>query len=260
MLSVHCCAHRNLREYMEDNYAWVVDPVKKHGLFLLCDGHGGNEIAKRAVEELPKLFMDVMTILPVGIWPAAWRQVVMDWDQSMKKIKWGGRSGATMAVLLWSCALGRAWTLHLGDSRIVCWSPSLSYALQKQTTVASTLTATKDHSTDDSVEVKGVYERGGFVSSNANDTSRVNGELAMTRALGDFLLKPAVSNDPDIAELPEWISAGWSAVIASDGLWDVTTSEEVCTSSPSAGALLQKARARGSTDNISVMSISWTPK
>jgi serine/threonine protein phosphatase PrpC len=57
---------------------------------------------------------------------------------------------------------------------------------------------------------------------------RVNGNLALSRAIGDRSERPAVTSKPDVStyrieEGDEFI------VLGSDGLWDVMSSQEVVT-------------------------------
>ena len=78
-----------------------------------------------------------------------------------------------------------------------------------------------DHKATDPVEMKRVIEMGGTVY---ND--RVNGMLAISRALGDHQLKrpilanDVVSNMPDITST-ELTDGDMFVIIACDGLWDV---------------------------------------
>jgi serine/threonine protein phosphatase PrpC len=111
---------------------------------------------------------------------------------------------------------------------------------------------------------------GGFVF-----LDRVNGELAMSRALGDYQYKrnddlsPAeqmVSCYPDIA-VHKRGDTDRLLVLACDGVWDVMTNceaisylqdivfkeDKTATSETMADALVQIALAAGSTDNISAV-------
>jgi len=56
---------------------------------------------------------------------------------------------------------------------------------------------------------------------------RINGNLAVSRALGDSLERPFVSSEPDICEL-ERSDDDKFILVASDGLWDVISSQEAC--------------------------------
>ncbi|KAK4486300.1 hypothetical protein RD792_008971 [Penstemon davidsonii] len=108
------------------------------------------------------------------------------------------------------------------------------------------------------------------------DTARVEGILAMTRAIGDEFLKPYVISEPEII-FETRDSQDEFLILASDGLWDVISSKMAChvvrdcmrewrrpedqegsglitSRSASAATLLTRlALARGSSDNISVV-------
>jgi protein phosphatase 1L len=88
---------------------------------------------------------------------------------------------------------------------------------------------------------------------------RVQGILAMSRALGDPGLKPFVSPEPRVVEglLGRENDV---AVIACDGVWDVMTTEEAVglartADDPEQGAaqIVRRALERGSTDNVTVI-------
>ncbi|XP_027353989.1 protein phosphatase 2C 77 isoform X3 [Abrus precatorius] len=56
---------------------------------------------------------------------------------------------------------------------------------------------------------------------------RVFGVLAMSRSIGDRYLKPWIIPDPEVMVLPR-AKDDECLILASDGLWDVMTNEEVC--------------------------------
>ena len=56
---------------------------------------------------------------------------------------------------------------------------------------------------------------------------RVNGILAVSRAVGDRILKPVVTAKPEIKMVTLGPADKW-IVIATDGLWDVFSHVEVC--------------------------------
>ncbi|CAJ1973555.1 unnamed protein product [Sphenostylis stenocarpa] len=56
---------------------------------------------------------------------------------------------------------------------------------------------------------------------------RVFGVLAMSRSIGDRYLKPWIIPDPEVTFLPR-AKDDECLILASDGLWDVMTNEEVC--------------------------------
>lgn len=88
---------------------------------------------------------------------------------------------------------------------------------------------------------------------------RVEGVLAVSRAIGDRLLKEYVISEPEVVK---WVcsSDDMFIVLATDGLWDVFTNHQVgailqnCRN-PQQGAetLAHQAFLKGSTDNVTVM-------
>jgi protein phosphatase 1L len=115
------------------------------------------------------------------------------------------------------------------------------------------------------LERRRIKEAGGFVSFNG--VWRVAGILATSRALGDYPLKDRrlIISEPDIRVFdlddlqPSFI------VLASDGLWDTFSNDEVCgyirdrLTEPHFGAksIVLQAYYRGSLDNITVLVVNF---
>ena len=51
--------------------------------------------------------------------------------------------------------------------------------------------------------------------------------LSLSRAIGDKFAKPAISADPEIKKFPVSDDGDEFIILASDGIWDVMTSQEV---------------------------------
>ena len=90
----------------------------------------------------------------------------------------------------------------------------------------------KDHKPDDPEERTRIYAANGFV-----EDGRVNGMLALSRALGDFEYKnnslfkvkdQVVSAFPDVKVVPITNDAEF-ILLACDGIWDVMTSQAAIT-------------------------------
>ncbi|CAM9402723.1 unnamed protein product [Ectocarpus sp. 8 AP-2014] len=120
------------------------------------------------------------------------------------------------------------------SSRADCWTDHTPYSAGERARVEAN---------GGSVEHRGVL--------------RVNGELAVTRTLGNRRL----SRDGVLSSEPDVVGGGGKntafLVLASDGLWDVVSSQEVVdmvkeTFQVAATALTHEAYVRGSTDNIGV--------
>jgi serine/threonine protein phosphatase PrpC len=97
---------------------------------------------------------------------------------------------------------------------------------------------TKDHKPNDPVEMERVNRLGGAVKWHGRrrlDGSpvpgqgayRINGNLALSRAIGDAYEIPFVSSSPDVARFKLDSHEGGFIVVGSDGLWDVMESQDV---------------------------------
>ena len=89
--------------------------------------------------------------------------------------------------------------------------------------------------------------------------ARVNNILGTSRGIGDAYLKGCVIPNPEV-RAQELRPGDDFLVVATDGLWDVMSTSEVCTVALQAGdarsaarALSDAAIARGSEDNVSVV-------
>lgn len=103
-------------------------------------------------------------------------------------------------------------TAHVGDSRAVMITTTESFDL------------TADHKPSNPSEKERVELLGGRIIQYG--VLRVQGVLAVTRALGDFSLRPYVSNVPTV-NYYELTGKECFLVLASDGLWDVMDHAEV---------------------------------
>ena len=159
------------------------------------------------------------------------------------------------------------YVANLGDSRaVLCRNGKV-------------IELSKDHKPDRPDEVQRINAAGGAVYQGRLDGDgnpigpyRVNGQLAVSRAFGDFYLKPLhklpfVSLDPEI-KIYDLDEHDKFLILACDGVWDVINSQESVdcvlgcfeqglSCDAAAGILVEKALEEGSTDNISVMVIKF---
>jgi serine/threonine protein phosphatase PrpC len=216
--------------------------------FALFDGHGGRDAASHCAERLPFLVSEFLGKVANDP-PAALRDAFARCSKEMAP--WSTMMGTTAVVVL--MIHGRRYIANLGDSKAI---------LSQRGRLAF---ATNDHKASDPAEQQRVIELGGQIVNN-----RVNDKLSVTRALGDSNLAPLISSTPDVFEQPlskydEFL------VLASDGVWDVLSPEEVVRlivsrqkksafkdPDPLEAKLLaelvkEEAYSRGSKDNISVL-------
>ncbi|CAF3981785.1 unnamed protein product [Rotaria sp. Silwood1] len=106
--------------------------------------------------------------------------------------------------------------INLGDSRGIIISND-----------GKVLISTKDHKPNVQKEKERIRRAGGRITRVGNDILRVESQLAMTRALGDYSLdKNIVTAIPELIQYERDSSAEY-IIIASDGIWDVMSNEQV---------------------------------
>jgi len=157
----------------------------------------------------------------------------------------------------------------VGGRRIVCANTGDSRAIIVRKD-GSVVRLSRDHKPGMPDETRRITELGGKVVYWGR--WRVEGLLAVSRAIGDSSLKPYVTSEPEVCEY-DIGKDDWFLVISSDGVWDVLDNEEaahviIATSCVmengnlaidtdrfkwAARNLCEHARSCGSTDNFSVV-------
>lgn len=134
----------------------------------------------------------------------------------------------------------RIWLANAGDSRAIMCRKGRGVQISR------------DHKSDSLDEKKRIQALHGYITENA----RVNGVLALSRALGDVEQQPHVTYRPDVLEM-DISDAIEYVILACDGLWDVMSNHEVVeqvrlSASPQEAAIRLRdlAYQLGSSDNI----------
>jgi len=252
------------RPYMEDGDT-VIDPFGPvpgsddcWAFYAVYDGHGGRDATDYCESKLDGLVLAELTSNG-GDAPAALTTAYAKIDSQLALLgAWSHGTTATTA-LIQRPAKGSA-TLHVanvGDSRAVLVG------------VDRPMRVSTDHRPSDPEEERRIREEGGRVVK-----GRVCGDLAVSRSLGDHRLKHSgVSSKPALS--CSAVNSGYVLVMASDGLWDVVSDEEVAglleecieeameaggqqdvavvLQETAAQALVTKAKDKGSRDNILVL-------
>jgi protein phosphatase 1L len=206
------------RSYMEDYHATAGARRLGVSLFGVFDGHGGWEAAAYAQDQL---FANVLADLhaqaeAVGVskrdlahafdagFACTERNLLQDLEHTV--------AGSTAVCAAFDAA--HLTLANLGDSRAV---------LGRRDGSAHQLT--RDHKPELDDERERIEALGGFVSQLG--VWRVQGVLATSRALGDRPLKPFVSALPEQCERTLVAGVDDFLVLASDGLFDVLSNQEV---------------------------------
>jgi len=154
------------------------------------------------------LHMDVMLLTPEG--QAELRTL---------KTEEGGESfaGCTANVIL--IHKGNIYCANSGDSRTYVYSDKKVIALSE------------DHKPDNEIEKNRITRAGGFIIE-----GRVNGNLNLSRALGDLEYKKNTTLKPEeqlISAMPDVVKRPIKPedtflVMGCDGIWEIMSEEEIC--------------------------------
>lgn len=201
-------AHTHLLSLAED---------KEAAFFAVYDGHGGAKVAEYAGDNLHKKISTHPSYKKGDIIDAI-KSSFLEVDSDMLKDEnmRDELAGTTAVVVL--IKNGKIYCGNVGDSRAVA-----SVAGQVQQ-------LSFDHKPSNEIETKRIVAAGGWVEFN-----RVNGNLALSRALGDFVFKKNEKKPPEeqiVTAYPDVIVKDLTAdhefiVLACDGIWDVMTNDEV---------------------------------
>ncbi|PNS14027.1 hypothetical protein CAC42_6540 [Sphaceloma murrayae] len=224
-------AMQGWRINMEDAHACILDLQPLQGdqelkpagsdirisFFGVYDGHGGDKVALYTGEHLHKIIAK-QEAFKKGQFEQALKDGFLAIDRSiLSDPRYEDEvSGCTATVAI--CTKDKIFVGNAGDSRTVLGVKGRAKPLSF------------DHKPQNEGEKARICAAGGFV-----DFGRVNGNLALSRAIGDFEFKKSADLPPeqqivtafpdvtvhDISEDDEFI------VIACDGIWDCQSSQAV---------------------------------
>lgn len=280
-------AVRNARPYMEDRYVLCRNVESGTHMGAVFDGHGGAAVADLCSTYVSSLLRHHLLEAPlrkegrkmlVASALVATLRDMDDWALQKTSSPGSRDCGSTACIVVVESGTGMLTVANLGDSRaVVRWDDG--HVLQ----------LTRDHKPDAPEERRRIEAEGGQVVY-VSGVARTMGNLSLSRALGDWGERPFVSPDPEVFGCRLTRGAlllGGGILIASDGLWDVMSSDEAVnmaaawiaahddvdddeTTPSSSGdpsgegfamrALVEEAMRRGSGDNITVVWIGFTAK
>lgn len=224
-----CCRNSNYRvgsscmqgwrTKMEDCHMHILSLPDDPGtaFFAVYDGHGGAAMAQYAGKHLHE-YITKRREYKEGNIVQAIQQAFLELDAVMQcdEILKNEQAGTTVIAIL--IKNNTIYSANAGDSRAVASIKGHAVPLSR------------DHKPTLKDERNRIMAAGGRVEFN-----RVNGQLALSRALGDFMFKQNRQKLPEeqiVTAFPEVqqfeLTEDWEFVIlACDGIWDVMTSSEV---------------------------------
>lgn len=273
------CEGNELRCGVSEMQGWRVDMEDAHSTvpvvaakpewswFAVFDGHGGSLISLTAAERLlPKICADerfeaAKTAEEVS---AIMRDSFIKLDEDMKTLpaiaSGEDHSGST------------AITAMVTPTHIIVGNCGDSRAVLSRVTAGAPVWGSEDHKPNNEPEQKRIEAGGGSVVNR-----RVNGDLAVSRAFGDFLYKhrqdlppeaQQVTVEPECTIIPRSDDLEY-LILCCDGIWDVMSNEEVVEfvrttvmgGEPDLGTvsemLIDKCLKNGSRDNMSALIVSF---
>lgn len=204
---------------MEDAHSHVLDygDDENAAFCAVFDGHGGSKAAKYACEHMSRMVLETPAYQVGNIRKAIHDTVLKVDNQLIEDDPMAYENCGTTAIII-IVKGDRLYCGNVGDSRAIA------------SDCGDLIELSHDHKPSNPQESERIVANGGFVEFN-----RVNGSLALSRALGDFAFKknatkpPAdqiVSAVPDITVVDVTPDLEF-AVLACDGIWDVLKNHEV---------------------------------
>jgi len=261
------------RSNMEDSHtalAKLEGNLKEWSFFGVFDGHAGPGISEHCSADLLNTIIQEDQFKTLSVEPTsenvatvkeAIRSGFLKLDEVMRKmpkvVSGDDKSGTTAVCSLISPK--HIYVANCGDSRAV---------LHRRSGMGF---CTEDHKPINPNEKERIQNAGGSVL-----VQRINGSLAVSRALGDFEYKNVqgmgqceqlVSPEPELY-VEQRTSEDEFLVLACDGVWDVMSNEDVCTYIKSQFSLtndvdeitakvIDTCFHKGSRDNMSIMIVAF---
>jgi len=231
--------------------------------FAVYDGHGGKDASKFCSEKMHKNAVKSKSF-QTNKRKALRRAFTKTNESYMLKAK---DDGCTALVAL--LTEKHLYVANAGDCRCVLFQNGKAVQMSKDHKPTDIEEKKRIEEADHEVTTEAILQNGKRVGT----IGRVDGELSVSRAIGDFRFKDNFGQDdekqaitcvPEITETE--IQRGQFFVLACDGVWDVMSNQEVVdflqhhllssNIQQAADQLVQEAFQKGSTDNITAVVVA----
>eukprot|EP00759_Apiculatamorpha_spiralis_P052293 PhF_6_TR5654/c2_g1_i2/m.8287/K14803/PTC2_3; protein phosphatase PTC2/3 len=219
-IKIVACGMQGWRRSMEDGHISRLDyPKPGHHILAVFDGHCGSETAEYCATNMPEHIEAALRSVDVTSTRAvekALQKAFLNCDESLKKH--AGKSGATACLV------------YITPTHVFCANAGDSRAVMSRDDGNVLIPLSTDHKPTNPSEAQRIRGARGFVWNR-----RVNGILALSRALGDYSFKQcpglgperqAVTAMPDVVTVERMDGNDDFVVVACDGIWDVLSSEQ----------------------------------
>ena len=205
-------SNSNYRDYMEDKGRAIenLNNDENNLLFCLFDGHGGSEVSTYLQKNFANHMKENFPFTPndkLLFFTELFRKI----DKKLKELNYF-EIGSTAVIIYITKEKNHKYLYcaNIGDSRAILINSNEWKRLSH------------DDRTTDNNEYDRIIKEGGIVID-----GRVNGQLMLSRAFGDWELKQyGVSCEPHVTKV-EINNDDLFVVMASDGVWDVIEDSEV---------------------------------
>ena len=230
------------RPYMEDTHSVVKDLIPGIDYYAIFDGHGGDQVSiylKDNFDKLLKQHLEGNAEIPDAIYKT-FKDIVTSIPKEISI-----HTGSTAIICIKKVDI--IYIANCGDCRAIIDENGKAVQISE------------DHKPH--YEVERINASGGFITNYPGDVPRVNGNLAVSRSVGDFYLFPHVTWLPEIYQV---VCKPFNKhlVMASDGVWDVMSNQDIINIINIQGDfnkvcehIIIHSRIRGSEDNITVIII-----
>jgi len=271
------CSMQGFRNTMEDSHCAKIglnDQLKDWNFFAVYDGHAGQAVSTYCAERLLESILESDDFKKsvaseefneeqIELAKSGIKSGFLKLDRDMKElpqlVEKKDKSGSTAVCCLVTPKY--YFFINCGDSRaVLCSDGKVSFS-------------TNDHKPFNVIEKERIQNAGGSVM-----LQRVNGALAVSRALGDYDYKQnedktdceqLVSPEPEINVIKRDYEKDEFIIIACDGIFDVISNDDLCTyvrylyetnrfSSISSitSSILDTCLHKGSLDNMTVILVT----
>jgi serine/threonine protein phosphatase PrpC len=242
---------------MEDEYAAVIDHEPGHHFFAVFDGHGGKDVAQYCSGRAHQVYFNVKSEHPdwsaTQLWTTTYSLLDKEIQENLaiEDADCEGATSTTVHIHQMNNGKFQVSVANVGDSKAVLIDDN-DFRVLSET-----------HRPTNESEEKRVKAEGGRITGERN--KRLNGRLAVTRALGDHLMKKTTKGLISVPFVQDVITVDDSVqsviVMASDGLWDVVPesliTHTVRSSVESAAGIAEKLKGLAlqhrSMDNIAIV-------
>ena len=237
------------RDYQEDRHVVELGIQQDTDFLGVFDGHGGFKVSQFLMTYMKEILKKelITTSDPIKALLNTFQKT-----HDAIPVHVAKDTGSTAVVLLRKG--NEVYVANVGDSRCIMNNKDNVVGLSE------------DHKPGSDKESDRIRKLGGYVL-NIFGVPRVNGNLAVSRSFGDLNLAPYITWQPEIT-YTTLNSNNKYIILATDGVWDVFTSEEMIKyvngmigEQKFSETLLRKicdniveeARRRGSGDNITIL-------